>query len=165
MLARFKTDVLAEKPDLVLWQVGTNSVLRDNPLDRSPRMIADGHRADRDAGADVVLIDPQFVPKVIAKPETDEAWSTDRAPTPRRPSRVFHRFAIMRHWHESDLPFEAFTSPDGLHMNDWGYGCWAKLLSASIAHAVARPTVSARLPPLRLTPGRSRPKSQCRATR
>ncbi|MGA8158161.1 MAG: GDSL-type esterase/lipase family protein, partial [Rhodoplanes sp.] len=29
MLNRFDTSVAAEKPDLVLWQVGTNSVLRD----------------------------------------------------------------------------------------------------------------------------------------
>ena len=21
------------------------------------------------------------------------------------------------------MPFEQFISPDGLHMNDWGYGC------------------------------------------
>ena len=32
MLARFERDVIAEKPDLVLWQVGTNSVLRDQPV-------------------------------------------------------------------------------------------------------------------------------------
>ena len=29
MLARFETGVIAEHPHLVLWQVGTNSVLRD----------------------------------------------------------------------------------------------------------------------------------------
>jgi lysophospholipase L1-like esterase len=29
MLARLETAVIAERPDLVLWQVGTNSVLRD----------------------------------------------------------------------------------------------------------------------------------------
>ena len=32
MLARFETDVIEEAPDLVLWQVGTNSVLRDHPV-------------------------------------------------------------------------------------------------------------------------------------
>ena len=47
----------------------------------------------------------------------------------------------MRHWHETrDLPFETFVTPDGLHMNDWGYDCWAKLLGASIAEATTRPT-------------------------
>ena len=31
MVARFDADVIDEKPDLVLWQVGSNSVLRDHP--------------------------------------------------------------------------------------------------------------------------------------
>ena len=29
MLARFPTSVIAEDPHLVIWQVGTNSLLRD----------------------------------------------------------------------------------------------------------------------------------------
>ena len=29
MIAKFEQDVGAEKPDLVIWQLGTNSVLRD----------------------------------------------------------------------------------------------------------------------------------------
>jgi lysophospholipase L1-like esterase len=32
MMARFDADVFAAHPQLVLWQVGTNSVLRDHPL-------------------------------------------------------------------------------------------------------------------------------------
>ena len=35
MLARLETAVIAEKPDLVLWQVGTNSLLRDKAVLRS----------------------------------------------------------------------------------------------------------------------------------
>ena len=37
MLARFDADVFAEKPDLVLWQVGSNSVLRDHAARRATR--------------------------------------------------------------------------------------------------------------------------------
>jgi len=49
---------------------------------------------------------------------------------------VFHRFALMRHWHDIDgMPFEAFLSPDGLHMNDWSYNCFAKALADAIADA------------------------------
>ena len=32
MIARFEQDVVAEKPDLVIWQLGTNSVLHDRTL-------------------------------------------------------------------------------------------------------------------------------------
>jgi hypothetical protein len=49
---------------------------------------------------------------------------------------VFHRFALMRHWHDIDgMPFEAFLSRDGLHMNDWSYNCFAKALADAIANA------------------------------
>jgi hypothetical protein len=46
---------------------------------------------------------------------------------------LFHRFDLMRHWHETEhLPFKAFVSPDGLHMNDWSYACLAKALGLAI---------------------------------
>jgi hypothetical protein len=50
---------------------------------------------------------------------------------------------VSRYWHDvRELPFETFVSPDGLHMNDWGYDCWAKLLSAAIVDAAAHPTMA-----------------------
>ena len=67
MLARFETTVIAERPDLVLWQVGTNTVLRDNPVAPTSSLIEKGIMQLKAAGADVILIDPQFAPKVIAK--------------------------------------------------------------------------------------------------
>ena len=45
MLARFATGVIAAHPDLVLWQVGTNSVLRDHPLKPHSVAAARRHRA------------------------------------------------------------------------------------------------------------------------
>ena len=84
-------------------------------------------------GADVVLIDPQYAPKVIAK--HDAEGMVDLIATAPRRSNVdlFHRFALMRYWQlrPSTLPFETFVSPDELHMNDWSYGCVAKLLAAA----------------------------------
>jgi acyl-CoA thioesterase I len=48
----------------------------------------------------------------------------------------FHRFALMRYWRlTKGLPFRAFLSDDELHMNDWSYGCIAKLLTRAIADA------------------------------
>jgi hypothetical protein len=50
----------------------------------------------------------------------------------------------MKRWRVVDnMPFEAFVSPDGLHMNDWSYGCMAKGLGVAIAEAAQRPVVSA----------------------
>ena len=34
-------------------------------------------------------------------------------------------------------PFDAFSVADGLHMNDWGYDCFARNLAAAIVDASA----------------------------
>ena len=68
MLARMQESVIAEDPDLVLWQVGTNSLLLDRPLTPAGALIRKGlQRLKAAGGIDVVLIDPQFAPKVLAK--------------------------------------------------------------------------------------------------
>jgi lysophospholipase L1-like esterase len=75
MLARLETAVIAERPDLVLWQVGTNSVLRDIALEPHVAELHEGLVRLKATGADVVLIDPQYAPKVIAKPTCDRMVS------------------------------------------------------------------------------------------
>ena len=136
MLARFDESVAAERPDLVLWQVGTNAVLRGYEHSKSDSLIRDGIRRMKAIGADVVLIDPQFAPKVIAKPEIEDMVDLISSAAKQENVDVFHRFALMRHWHDIDgMPFEAFLSPDGLHMNDWSYNCFAKALADAIADA------------------------------
>jgi hypothetical protein len=90
------------------------------------------------------LIDPQYAPKVIAKRSADAMVSLIAATAKAEHVSLFHRFDLMRHWHETEhLPFKAFVSPDGLHMNDWSYACLAKALSLAIAEAAERPTATA----------------------
>src|SRR5215813_5434414 len=72
MLARFDESVAVERPDLVLWQVGTNAVLRGYEHSKSDALIREGIRRIRAIGADVVLIDPQFAPKVIVQPQIED---------------------------------------------------------------------------------------------
>ena len=92
-------------------------------------------------GADVVLIDPQYAPKVIAKRHANEMVSLIATTAKEERVDYFRRFDLMRQWHETEhLPFKAFVSPDGLHMNDWSYACLAKGLGLAIAEAAERPT-------------------------
>src|SRR5580693_10176858 len=51
MHARFPNDVIAPRPDLVLWQVGTNAVLRDHQVEADAAMLRDGIKQIKDAGA------------------------------------------------------------------------------------------------------------------
>ena len=149
MLKRFDSNVIAEKPDLVLWQLGTNSLIRDKEMDSKDATIRSGLDKLRAIGADVVLIDPQFAPKVIAKPEHLKMVALIADTAKREKVQVFRRFAVMKRWSEVNrLPFETFVSSDGLHQNDWSYACMAKGLGIAIAEASQRPVLSATaLPP------------------
>ena len=81
---------------------------------------------------------------MIAKPEVGDMVELIAEAAKAANVDVFHRFAVMRHWRETPrIPFETFISPDELHMNDWSYGCVAKLLAGSIAEAATRSTVTA----------------------
>jgi acyl-CoA thioesterase-1 len=144
MMARFETGVIAEHPQLVLWQVGTNSVLRDRPLESHAVELHEGIEELKATGADVVLIDPQYAPKVLDKSETPGMVDQIALTAKEESVDLFRRFAVMRNWNEvQHLAFDTFLSPDQLHMNDWGYGCWAKILARAIAEASSRPIESA----------------------
>jgi lysophospholipase L1-like esterase len=147
MLARFETGVIAEKPHLVLWQVGTNSVLRDRPFDSGGTLLHEGIARLKAIRADIILVNPQFAPKVIAKARTDDMVALLTKVANEEKVALFHRFAMMRRWHDVEgLPFDAFVSADGLHMNDWSYACLAKTLGVAIAEAATRPTATASAP-------------------
>lgn len=146
MLRRFKATVLRERPELVLWQLGTNAVLRDQRIDGEAPLITDGVKRLKAALSDIVLIDSQYAPKVLAKPNIHGMISLMAKTARDEGTGLFRRFAIMRHWREKEhIPFEAILSPDGLHMNDWSYGCIAKLLGRAIAEAVRGPAGIARV--------------------
>jgi acyl-CoA thioesterase-1 len=146
MLARFDR-VIAEKPDLVIWQVGTNAVLEGLDLVEQARLIQAGLDRLMSIDADVVLIDPQYTPHVVGKPNAVRMVELIESLGQQSGIGVFHRFAVMRHWRTvQHLPFGMFTSHDGLHLNDWSYDRIAQLLAGAISEASVEPlrTVGAR---------------------
>ena len=138
MMARMD-GILALKPDLVIWQLGTNTVLRDGNIPATGEMLQTGIARIRKTGADVLLIDPQFAPRVNAKPTVNEmvgliAYIAKQTHVP-----VFRRYVAMRHWHDDEaITFDRFIVADGLHMTDWGYSCFARLLADNIVTTVSR---------------------------
>src|SRR5919201_1751173 len=135
MVANFDESVAADHPDLVLWQLGTNAVLRGYEHMKSDIVIRQGIEKIKAIGADVVLIDPQYAPKVIEHPQIQDMIDLISSVAAHERVDLFHRFALMRYWHEhAGMPFEAFLSPDGLHMNDWAHSCLATALADAIAN-------------------------------
>ena len=113
MLARFGEAVLAEKPDLVIWQVGTNSVLRDHDIRKVAEDIRDGVAQLKAIGADVILMDLQFAPRVIEKADAESMVGLIAAAAKRGNVDLFRRFAVMREWSQArHISFQQSVAPD-----------------------------------------------------
>ena len=142
MVAQLQAAVLDADPDLVIWQLGTNTVVKGSAGDvaATTALVEDGIARLQARGIDVVLIDPQYVPAVTARPDNAGQMVKLMAEVARlRNVPLFPRFEVMRQWHEDDkLPFDKFVIGDGLHMNDWGYACFAQLLGDVIIASVGK---------------------------
>ena len=140
MMKRLQTAVIDRKPDLVIWQVGTNAVLRGFDPAETEKQVEEGIARIQAAGSDVVLVDPQYSPRVNERPENAGRMVNLLHRVARlRHAGIFPRFEVMRAWHETqDLPVETFVTQDGLHMNDWGYACFAQLLGDDIIRSVGQ---------------------------
>jgi lysophospholipase L1-like esterase len=153
MMQRLKVAVLDARPDLVIWQLGTNTVIKGSEpeLARTEALVNEGIDRLKAMGADVVLIDPQYVPATASK-ETQEKTSKmvnllGNIAQAKQIAR-FPRFAVMRKWHDDQkLSFDTFVIHDGLHLNDWGYACFAQLLGDTIIDTVTRVRSGVDVPP------------------
>jgi lysophospholipase L1-like esterase len=140
MMKRLQAAVLEAGPDLVIWQLGTNAVLRGFDPVETEKQVEDGIARIQAAGSDVVLVDPQYSPRVNERGESaGRMVNLLHRVASLRHIGIFPRFEVMRDWHErQELPVETFVIADGLHMNDWGYACFAQLLGDDIIRSVGQ---------------------------
>ncbi len=136
MMARFERDVLPEKPDLVIWQVGTNESLAGDTIYSMRELILEGIDTLEMAGIDVILMSPQYAPRFIGRIDHLLRVEAVRGTAREKHVGVFRRFEIMQNWVARDnMSIATMISKDGLHMNDLSYGCMAYLLARQIAAA------------------------------
>jgi lysophospholipase L1-like esterase len=148
MMKRLQTAVLDMKPDLVIWQVGTNAVLRNLDPTETAKLVEEGIARIQAAGADLVLVDPQYSPRVTERAESASQMVKLLGKVAElRHVGFFPRFEVMREWHEKQsIPIDNFVIADGLHMNDWGYACFAQLLGDDIIKSVGQVKLGVNVP-------------------
>ena len=140
MLTRFARDVMPYRPHLVIWQTGSNHVLKKGDMLGYAETIREGIGRLKAARMDVVLMDPQYAPRVLARLVHRRVVDSIRAVASDLKVGVFQRFAVMRHWVASGQhKVEEIVARDRLHMNDVSYSCIARLLADSLT-AAARAT-------------------------
>jgi lysophospholipase L1-like esterase len=136
-IARFSRDVLALKPDLVIWQLGTNDVAWGGRAEGLKEQVTEGVRALKAGGADVILMDLQYAPVVLASSHHGVMQAIIAEVARQERVGLFSRFALMRRSIEAGLPAGALVSWDGLHNSTAGYDCVGRALARAV-HAGGR---------------------------
>ncbi len=132
--------VIADGPDLVLFQTGSNDPLQEVPLERFERLTRDDlDRLGRETDADIVLIDQQYcraLEECAAFPPFLSGLHRigQEAGVP-----VFPRYRLMQGW--CDVPGQSrdSLSPDGLHMADHGYALMGAALAGWLLGGLSAP--------------------------
>lgn len=139
-LARLGTDVIALRPQLVIWQVGANGALRGTDPNVFGSLVTAGVNRLTEAGADVILMDNQRAPAILRAPARVAIESALANVARTTKTNLFSRGALMDEWRTEGFGYGLFVSPDGLHHNDLGYRCLSEALARNIAAAVSPPS-------------------------
>ena len=136
MMARLEADVVAAQPTLVVWQAGTNDAVREGDPAVFRAGMEQGMARIRATGADLVLMDSQRAPRILAAPATPLFDSLLERLAEEGHASLFSRAALMRRWQAEGTSFAAMLGGDGFHHNDRGYHCVAAALGRAIVAAV-----------------------------
>jgi lysophospholipase L1-like esterase len=128
---RMKKEIDEVKPDLVVWQVGTNDALRHVSLDGFKSCLRTTLAWLAESKIDVVLVDPQYG-EALAKDAYYEQVVAAIAEVARE-QRVLlvDRFEAMREA-QREKGDTFYLVADNLHLNDRGHRCMAEQLARSI---------------------------------
>jgi acyl-CoA thioesterase I len=133
MLKRLDRDVIGAEPQLVIWQTGSNDPLRGVTVEHFREATLDAVKRIRDAGIDIVLMEPQWCPKLEATPGSDRFRTVVREIGAELDVPVIRRADLMHGWvRDGLLTTKQLFAPDGLHMADKGYALLAQAAAESI---------------------------------
>lgn len=142
-LPRMQSDVIDEKPALVIWQVGTNAVFRNTEpkfaFEKVFAAIAEGLDQLAKIPADVILMDSQYTTAVVTpekKPLSEAMVKRISELAKVAKVDVFHRYALMEQWHIAMRELVDPADTDVLHLSDWATRNVAEVLFNQIKRMV-----------------------------
>lgn len=139
MMQRLERDVLSSRPDLVIWQTGSNDPMSGISVEQFEAETRRGVGLMRAAGADVILMEPQRCPALERIPGALAYRDVVRKLGGELQVPVVRRYDLMNRWiRDGELTGNQVLSADGLHMADAGYAKLAYAVAAEILGNVTR---------------------------
>ncbi len=143
-VARFQRDVMAEEPDLVIWQLGTNDIVRNIDADLLKTSVDMGLSLLAQGQVPVVMMDSQIAPRVMLSAQRGPIDRMIREAASRHGAMVWSRFELMR----SIIARGTVDQPDlikadDLHMTVPMHVCTGSVLGETIAASLRGRQVTA----------------------
>jgi acyl-CoA thioesterase I len=132
---RMRREIEEVKPDLVIWQVGTNDALRHVAIDSFKACLKKTLTWLKQQDVDVVLINPQYGDSLTKDAYYEEVVQAIAEVARESEVLLTDRFTGMRKL-QKERGDRFYLSADDLHMNDEGYRCLAEQVAATIIAAL-----------------------------
>lgn len=123
-----------KKPTLVIWQTGTVDAVRSSDPEDFRTAVDQGVTALQEAGADVVLMNPQYSPRTETMISAPPYLDNMRVVAQKHDVPLFDRFAIMRNWAESG-EFDLFSTYHGVELAKRVHDCLGRALAQFVIDA------------------------------
>jgi len=137
MYERFATDVFAEDPVMVVWEVGINDAVRGTDLDDFAATLQSGVEELKNRAIDTILVDMQFSRSSATVINFDGYLNALHRVGDLAEVYVFPRFAMMRYWSEQKVfNFDDVAAEDRAKLAARVYDCLGRKLAETIQRAM-----------------------------
>lgn len=133
--ARMKQTVEEVRPDLVLWQVGTNDAIRHVDIESFKTCLRRTLTWLADNNFDVMLVDPQYSDTLTKDKFYEQVVSAIAEIAAEKRVLLVDRFEAMRQL-SREHGDAYYLASDQLHLNDTGHRCMAEQLARAIVAGV-----------------------------
>ena len=130
MLDIIRSELGAHHYDLVVWQTGTVEAVRNTPPGEFGQTLSDGAEAVAAAGANLVLVDPQFS-RFLQTNSNIEPYEQGLQQVAAMPGVVlFRRYDLMRGWaNDSQIDLERTPKSDRQKVIETLHACLGRHLA------------------------------------
>jgi len=136
MEARIEQDVIPEKPNLVIWEVGITDAVRSSELDAFAAVLQAGIARLQEARIEVMLMDMQYSPDTETVTNFAPYLDAVHQAGDIAGAYVFQRYAIMQHWSEvGSFKLSGVPKEERPRLATRVYACLGERLADAIAYA------------------------------
>lgn len=128
---RIMNEVALSKPDLVLWQLGTDDALSRIPPEDFEATVRETVRWLKSQNIDVALVGLQYVPRFSRDPAYSAIRQVLRKIAAEENILYVRRYEAMQ-FIEQMRAKEQIMAPDQFHLNDLGYRCMAEHVARAV---------------------------------